>query len=31
MESHRSNLISKLNVRNTAGLVKYSLQNKLFE
>jgi two-component system, NarL family, nitrate/nitrite response regulator NarL len=27
VETHRKNLISKLNVKNTAGLVKYALQN----
>ena len=29
VETHRKNLISKLNVRNIAGLVKYALQNGL--
>lgn len=29
VETHRKNLISKLNVRNTAGLVKYAIQNDL--
>ncbi|NOT36720.1 MAG: response regulator transcription factor [Saprospiraceae bacterium] len=31
VESHRGNLISKLNVRNTAGLVRASIQHKLLE
>ncbi len=31
VESHRSNLISKLNVRNTAGLVRASLENHLLD
>lgn len=31
VESHRSNLISKLNVRNTAGLVRASIQHRLLE
>ena len=31
VETHRKNLISKLNVRNVAGLVKYALQNGLDE
>ena len=31
VESHRANLLSKLNVRNTAGLVKVALQHKLVE
>jgi DNA-binding NarL/FixJ family response regulator len=30
-ESHRANLISKLNVRNTAGLVRAAIQFKLLE
>ena len=29
VETHRKNLISKLNVRNIAGLVKYAIQNGL--
>lgn len=29
VETHRKNLISKLNVRNLAGLVKYAIQNGL--
>jgi DNA-binding CsgD family transcriptional regulator len=29
VESHRKNLISKLNVRNSAGLVKYAIENGL--
>lgn len=29
VESHRKNLISKLNVRNAAGLVKYAIENGL--
>ncbi len=29
VETHRKNLINKLNVRNTAGLVKYAMQNGL--
>lgn len=29
VETHRKNLISKLNVRNIAGLVKYAMQNGL--
>ena len=29
VETHRKNLVSKLNVRNVAGLVKYALQNGL--
>ncbi|WP_317897930.1 response regulator transcription factor [Aurantibacillus circumpalustris] len=31
VETHRKNLVSKLNVRNVAGLVKYALQNGLDE
>lgn len=31
VETHRKNLISKLNVKNTAGLVKYAIQNNLDE
>lgn len=31
VETHRKNLISKLNVRNIAGLVKYALQSGLAE
>ena len=31
VESHRSNLISKLNVRNTAGLVRASIQHRLID
>lgn len=31
VETHRKNLISKLNVRNIAGLVKYAMQNGLVE
>jgi len=31
VESHRSNLLSKLNARNTAGLVRIALENKLLE
>jgi len=31
VESHRKNLISKLNVRNTAGLVRYAFENGLAE
>jgi DNA-binding CsgD family transcriptional regulator len=31
VETHRKNLISKLNVRNLAGPVKYALQNGLDE
>lgn len=31
VETHRKNLISKLNVKNIAGLVKYALQNGLTE
>ena len=27
IETHRKNLISKLNVRNIAGLVKYAMKN----
>ena len=30
-ESHRANLISKLNVRNTAGLVRAAIQYKLLD
>jgi DNA-binding NarL/FixJ family response regulator len=30
-ESHRANLISKLNVRNTAGLVRAAIQHKLLD
>lgn len=29
VETHRRNLISKLNMRNTAGLVRYAVENKL--
>lgn len=29
VETHRRNLISKLNVRNTAGLVRYAVENNL--
>jgi len=29
VDTHRKNLVSKLNVRNMAGLVKYALQNGL--
>lgn len=31
VETHRKNLISKLNVRNIAGLVKYAIQNGFIE
>ncbi len=31
VESHRCNLISKLNVRNTAGLVRASIQHRLLD
>ena len=31
VESHRSNLLAKLNVRNTAGLVRTAIENKLLE
>ena len=31
VETHRKNLISKLNVKNIAGLVKYAIQNGLVE
>lgn len=31
VETHRKNLISKLNVKNTAGLVKYAFQNGIVE
>lgn len=31
VESHRSSLLSKLNVRNTAGLVRMTLEHKLLE
>ncbi len=31
VESHRKNLLSKLNVRNTAGLVRYALEHNLVE
>lgn len=31
VESHRSNLLAKLNARNTAGLVRIALENKLLE
>ena len=31
VDTHRKNLLSKLDVRNTAGLVKYALQNGLAE
>lgn len=31
VETHRKNLISKLNVRNIAGLVKYAIQNGLVD
>ena len=31
VESHRSNLLNKLNARNTAGLVRITLENKLLD
>lgn len=31
VESHRSSLLAKLNVRNTAGLVRIAIENKLVE
>ncbi|MCU0443195.1 MAG: response regulator transcription factor [Bacteroidia bacterium] len=31
VNSHRKNLMRKLDVKNTAGLVKYALQNKLID
>lgn len=31
VETHRKNLIKKLNVKNTIGLVKYAIKNKLVE
>ncbi len=31
VETHRKNLISKLNVRNTAGLVKYAVHQGLVD
>ena len=31
VDAHRRNLLEKTRVRNTAGLVKYSINNKLFE
>lgn len=31
VETHRRNILSKLNVRNTAGLIKLAIQNKLIE
>ena len=31
VESHRSNLLAKLNARNTAGLVRIALENKLLD
>lgn len=31
VETHRKNLITKLNVRNTAGLVRYAIEKKLIE
>ena len=31
VETHRKNVINKLNVRNTAGLVKYAMQNGLMD
>lgn len=31
VEAHRSNLLAKLNVRNTAGLVRIAIENKLLE
>lgn len=31
VESHRSNLLAKLNARNTAGLVRIAMENKLLE
>lgn len=31
VESHRSSLLAKLNVRNTAGLVRMAIENKLVE
>lgn len=31
VESHRSNLLAKLNVRNTAGLVRIAIENNLLE
>ena len=30
VETHRKNLLAKLKVKNTAGLVKYALQNEIF-
>ncbi|MGB3179960.1 MAG: response regulator transcription factor [Cyclobacteriaceae bacterium] len=31
VETHRKNLLSKLNMRNTAGLVKYAIENGIYE
>lgn len=31
VETHRRNLISKLGVRNTAGLVRYAMENKIID
>jgi DNA-binding NarL/FixJ family response regulator len=31
VESHRKNLIKKLNVKNTIGLVKYAIKNNLIK
>jgi len=31
VETHRKNLLQKLNVRNTAGLVRFAVENKLVE
>jgi len=31
VETHRKNLIAKLGVNNTVGLVKFALKNKLIE
>ncbi|HRZ32641.1 MAG TPA: LuxR C-terminal-related transcriptional regulator, partial [Flavobacterium sp.] len=31
VETHRKNLIKKLNVKNTIGLVKYAIKNNLIK
>ncbi|MBC8045892.1 MAG: response regulator transcription factor, partial [Fimbriimonadaceae bacterium] len=31
VETHRKNILSKTNVRNSAGLIKYALQNGLLD
>ena len=31
VDTHRRNLLQKLNVKNTAGLIKYAMKNRLLE